>query len=113
MRAAGLPPISTVDEPLAIVSGGPTHVHMLPTVAAGRPPIRTVGTPGGRIGPPTCGTGPVVIGHVCMSVMRAAGGIRTIFPHAGPADQVHGKSRTRRVDRKRMFCAHLPGRCSQ
>ena len=75
MRAAGLPPIITVVEPMMIESGGPTHVHMEPTVAAGRPPISTVGAPGGRIGPPTCGFGPSNIGHVCMSLMRAAGGI--------------------------------------
>ena len=30
--------------------------------AAGKPPINTLTQPGGRIGPPTCGTGPVVIG---------------------------------------------------
>ncbi len=59
MRAAGLPPIITVVEPMTIESGGPTHVHMEPTVAAGRPPISTVGAPGGRIGPPTCGFGSV------------------------------------------------------
>ena len=43
--------------------------------AAGSPAIRTVMHPGGRIGPPTCGTGPVNIGQTCMSVMRDAGGI--------------------------------------
>ena len=31
---------------------------MSPTRAAGMPPISTVGQPGGRIGPPTCGTTP-------------------------------------------------------
>src|SRR6478672_4368670 len=80
MRAAGLPPIITFVEPMMIVSGGPTHVHMLPRVAAGRPAISTVGTPGGRMGPPTCGTTPVTIGQVCMSVTRAAGGTRAIVP---------------------------------
>jgi hypothetical protein len=41
-------------------------VHMFPTVAAGKPPIKTVGTPGGKIGPPVCGVavgGGFVIGH--------------------------------------------------
>lgn len=75
MRAAGNPPIITVGEPMAITSGGPTQVKRSVTLAAGSPPMSTVGQPGGKIGPPTCGTGPVVIGHVCMSVMRAAGGI--------------------------------------
>jgi len=65
--AAGLPPIITVADPLAMVSGGPTQVHTFPRVAAGTPPIKTVGTPGGNIGPPTCGMGGVpgvCIGHV-------------------------------------------------
>ena len=75
MRAAGRPPIMTFIEPFAITSGGPTHVHIPPTTAAGIPPIITVGTPGGRTGPPTCGFGPSNIGHVCMSPTRAAGGI--------------------------------------
>src|SRR3954453_2889599 len=95
MRAAGMPPIITFVEPITIESGGPTHVHMSPTRAAGMPAIRTVGAPGGgigpatrgagrggaaggRIGPPTCGTGPVVIGQVCMSPTRAAGGMAAI-----------------------------------
>lgn len=77
-RAAGMPPISTVADPLTIVSGGPTHVHIPVAVAAGRPPIKTVGTPGGNIGPPTCGIGGVpgvTIGQVCRSEIRAAGGM--------------------------------------
>lgn len=56
-RAAGLPPIITVIEPIATTPGPPgTHggtVHgpvMLPTVAAGRLPIMTVGTQLSRIG---------------------------------------------------------------
>ena len=43
MRAAGLPPIMTPLEPMAIVSGGPTQMHISPTTAAGEPPISTVG----------------------------------------------------------------------
>src|SRR5688500_1956213 len=58
-----------------MTAGGPTHVHMSPTRAAGIPPIRTVGAPGGMIGPPTCGFGPSNIGQVCMSPTRAAGGM--------------------------------------
>lgn len=73
--AAIKPPIRTVGEPMRIVSGGPTHVARSVTRAAGSPPISTVGHPGGRIGPPTCGTTPVTIGQVCMSVTRAAGGM--------------------------------------
>jgi len=64
MRAAGIPPIITVDEPMAMLSGGPTQIAMSPTRAAGIPPIRTVGELGGKIGPPTCGTTPVTIGQV-------------------------------------------------
>src|SRR5581483_8785589 len=56
-----------------MTSGGPTHVAMSPTRAAGRPPIRTVMPPGGRMGPPTWGTTPVTIGQTCMSVIRDAG----------------------------------------
>jgi hypothetical protein len=74
--AAGMPPINTVVEPTAMASGGPTHVAMSPTRAAGKYAIRTVGQQGGRIGPPTCGFGPSDIGQVCMSVSLAAGGIR-------------------------------------
>ena len=75
MRAAGIPPMRTFDEPLTIVSGGPVQVAMSPTRAAGSPPIRTVGAPGPVIGPPTCGFGPSDSGHVCMSLTRAAGGM--------------------------------------
>jgi hypothetical protein len=74
--AAGFPPIMTVDEPIEIVSGGPVQTHESPTLAAGIPPIMTVGSPGGSIGPPTCGTGPgSTMGQMCISVVLAAGGI--------------------------------------
>src|SRR5258708_10721682 len=46
---------------------------MSPTRAAGMPPIKTVTPPGGRIGPPTCGTTTVTIRQTCMSVTRAPG----------------------------------------
>jgi len=72
MRAAGIPPTSTVKEPLTITSGGPVHIAMSVTRACGRPPVSTVHMPV-MIGPPTWGTTPVTIGQVCMSVMRAAG----------------------------------------
>src|SRR5215218_9929928 len=81
MRAAGFLPIITLVEPITIESGGAggVHMHMSPMVAAGTPPIRTFGVPGGMIGPPTCGTvaGPtgVAMGQMCMSPTRAAGGI--------------------------------------
>src|SRR5688572_3356010 len=80
--AAGLPPISTVADPITILSGGPTQVHISPITAAGSFPINTVGTPGPVTGPPTCGTGGnpgVTIGHTCISVSRAAGGILLYF----------------------------------
>ena len=73
MRAAGRPPTRTVAEPLMMESGGPTQVTTSPRQAAGRPPMRTVGAPGAVMGPPTCGTGPVDAGQVCISVSRAAG----------------------------------------
>ena len=73
--AAGLPPINTVVDPTTIVSGGPTHTNKSPTTAAGKLPIKTVGTQGPVTGPPTCGTGPLNIGQVCMSVSLAAEGI--------------------------------------
>src|SRR5688572_20304007 len=78
MRAAGIPQISTVHAPVMMTSGGPTQTQRSLTLAAGRPPISTVGAQGGRIGPPTCGMGTtagVIIGQACMSVTRAAGGI--------------------------------------
>jgi hypothetical protein len=71
-----MPPIKTVADPMAMESGGPVQVAISPTLAAGIPPMSTVGSPGGKIGPPTCGTGPgFIIGHVCISVILAAGGI--------------------------------------
>jgi two-component system, OmpR family, response regulator MprA len=88
IRAAGKPPIITRGEPMAIVSGGPAQVHMSLTLAAGSPPISTVGAPGGRIGPPTCGTTPVTMGQVCMSLTRAAGGIATILPRGARGGQL-------------------------
>lgn len=75
IRAAGLPPMSTVEEPAAMVSGGPAQVHMSPAQAAGKPPIKTVGVSGGKMGPPTCGDGPLNIGQTCMSDTLAAKGI--------------------------------------
>jgi hypothetical protein len=58
IRAASLFSIKTENDPKAIVSGGPTQVHMSPTRAAGIKPIDTVTLPM-MIGPPTCGTGGV------------------------------------------------------
>jgi hypothetical protein len=58
--------------------GGPTQTAIVPTTAAGMPPMITVITQGMMMGPPTCGIGGIAgvcIGQVCMSVMRAAGGI--------------------------------------
>jgi hypothetical protein len=78
IRAAIRPPIKTVADPIAMTSGGPTQTHMSVARTAGWPAIRTVGHPGGRIGPPTCGIGGrpgVTIGHTCISPIRAAGGI--------------------------------------
>jgi hypothetical protein len=59
-----------------MLSGGPVQTAMSPKQAAGIPPMSTVGAPGGRIGPPTCGTGPgFTIGQTCISVIRAAAGM--------------------------------------
>jgi hypothetical protein len=38
-------------------------------------PMSTVTPPGGKIGPPTCGTGPFAAGQACISLTRAAGGM--------------------------------------
>ena len=73
-RAAGRPPMKTVDEPITITSGGPAQTHKSPITAAGRLPIKTVGTPGPVTGPPTCGLGDAN-GQVCISVIRAADAI--------------------------------------
>jgi len=75
MRAAGIPPMSTVALPFMIASGGPAHTAGVPRVAAGIPPMSTLGTPGPAMGPPTCGCGPFETGQVCKSPTRAAGGI--------------------------------------
>src|SRR5690554_7285007 len=61
-----MPPINTEADPRMMVSGGPVQVAKSPTLAAGIPPINTVGAPGGRIGPPTCGTTSVTNGQVCI-----------------------------------------------
>ena len=63
----------TVPEPFVMTSGGPTQVHMSLERAAGTHAIRQVTPPGGKTGPPTCGTGPLNIGQVCISPTRAAG----------------------------------------
>src|SRR2546422_11143762 len=80
IRAAGRPPINTVKLPIAMTSGGPAHAARSPTRAAGSPPISAVGHPGGKIGPPTCGTSTVTIGQVCISPNLAAGGMRSLLP---------------------------------
>jgi hypothetical protein len=70
--------MKTDDDPLTMLSGGPTQTHESPTVAAGILAIRTVGIPGPTMGPPTCGMGGtpgVTIGQTCISVNLAAGGI--------------------------------------
>jgi hypothetical protein len=80
--AAGMLPMITVVDPMAMVSGGPTQVAMSPTRAAGIKPINTVGQPGGIMGPPTWGIGGVpgvTIGHICISPTLAAGGINHLL----------------------------------
>jgi hypothetical protein len=72
----------TVVDPLIIESGGPTQVAISPMTEAGNFPIKTVGTPGPTMGPPTCGIGGrpgVTIGQTCISVNLAAGGIFCYF----------------------------------
>jgi hypothetical protein len=78
--AAGLLFMNTDCDPLVIMSKGPVHTHWLPTVAAGFLPIYTVGTPGGMIGPPTCGgVGKADMGHTCGSPTLAANPISFLF----------------------------------
>src|SRR6478609_2958844 len=74
IRAAGCPPIITVDEPVMITSDGPEQPAMSPNLAAGCPPIITVVQPGGMMGPPTWGLGDGM-GQACMSPTRAAAGM--------------------------------------
>ena len=73
IRAAGIPPTITVALPLITLQGGPTQIPIVPIWAAGMPPISTFHAAGAASTPPTCGTGPVNIGQVCMSATRAAG----------------------------------------
>tara|TARA_S200000501_G_scaffold208531_1_gene195880 strand:+ start:548 stop:829 length:282 start_codon:yes stop_codon:yes gene_type:complete len=75
IRAAGFPPIFTVPEPCDIEEGGPIQIQVSPTTAAGMFPIKTVGSPGPRMGPPTWGIVPVAAGQLCKSAIRAAGGM--------------------------------------
>src|SRR3989442_1253724 len=75
MRAAILWLTSTLEAPAAIVSTAGTQTRVSPTRAAGMNPMTTSGLPA-ETGPPTCGTGPgFTMGHVCMSEIRAAGGM--------------------------------------
>lgn len=76
MRAAGLRLTSTVADPLMMVAGGPTHCEMSDTMACGISPVITFGEQGPIMGPPTWGIGGVpgvTIGHIVMSLKRAAG----------------------------------------
>jgi hypothetical protein len=72
---AGLPVIKTDDEPAAKVSGGPVHIQLSPTIAAGKPAMSTLVLFPGNRGPPTCGTVPFTKGQVCISVALAAAAI--------------------------------------
>jgi hypothetical protein len=62
-----------------MVSGGPTQRALSPILAAGKNEINTVQQPGPIIGPPTCGIGPVIIGHTCKSKSLAANGMFVYF----------------------------------
>ena len=62
--AAGFLHIITVEDPITIESGGPTHTQLSPITAAGILPMSTVGAPGPTMGPPTWGIGGVA--GVCM-----------------------------------------------
>ena len=67
--------VAIIDAAAAMLWKRGIEATLTPTRAAGKNPIKTVGQHGGMIGPPTWGTTPVTIGHVCMSVSLAAGGI--------------------------------------
>lgn len=82
-----MPAISTVDDPVMMLAGGPAQTAMSPILAAGSPPMKTVGAPGGRMGPPTCGAPPgVEAGQPWRSVMRAAAGMGSVDLDEGPLD---------------------------
>jgi hypothetical protein len=75
MRAAGIPPMSTVVEPMMIASAP----QLSPTRAAGSPAIRTFGALGAMMGVGT----PCVAVLTIMSDTRAANGMvfsRQLFP---------------------------------
>lgn len=50
------------------------------TLAAGSPPINTLGQQRTEIGPPTWGTTPCTTGQTCMSVSLAAGSMAAPYP---------------------------------
>jgi hypothetical protein len=103
IRAAGLPPIMTVEDPLTMTSVGPTQMHMSPTLAAGIPEIMTVGQHAGIMGPPTCGTGPLNAGQVCMSEIREAGGIWSFPGVFEPPKSATTKALSMRLSPDRAF----------
>jgi len=74
----------TVGQPATIEFGGPLSTMVLPIVAAGIPPISTVGTPG-EATPPTWGTTPVVSGHGLKSERARQAGIPPISTVGQPA----------------------------
>jgi hypothetical protein len=67
MRAAGIPPIITLVDPITMESAP----HVSPSRAAGIPPISTVGAPGGMMG----AGAPCVAVLTIMSPTRAANAI--------------------------------------
>src|SRR5690349_22392788 len=85
IRAAGMPPISTVGQPGGAITvggctagGGNEQMCGVPTVAAGNPAIRTVGTPGGAITPgcpvgsPTLAAAGIAVSSVTQLILTRA-----------------------------------------
>ena len=90
----------TFDEPIAIVAGGPTHVHMSPTRAAGIPPISDGRSARrGMIGPPTCGFGPSE--HRAGRACRRRGLRGAWAPRLSRARRRRGQVRPRRCAARR------------
>src|SRR6185369_8412566 len=104
-RAAGIPPISTVAEPLMMASAPPPS----PRRAAGTPPISTVAAPGGIIG---IGA-PWVAVLTIMSVTRAAGNIcalsTSVDLHHAALDRGGGATLYRRACPGYLCCGRSRG----
>ena len=83
MTATGVASAMKVGDPSTTSDGGPMHIATAPIDAAGRMPAITLSHVVSRITPPTWGTGPSSIGHICIDVSIAQGnGMPAIYHKA-------------------------------